>query len=109
MKRQTFSPEVCECAARLRNPELRCARAQRDDGLLAPIQRVWRSNMQIYGTDKVWRQMGREGATARQIAEWVFEIRTIGQARARFAMTMMAVCYDLKRLAYCQRAGIVHA
>jgi len=78
MKRQTFSPEVCECAERLRNPELRCARAQRDDGLLAPIQRVWRSNTQIYVTDKVWRQMGREGATARQIAEWVFEIRTIG-------------------------------
>ncbi len=36
-------------------------------------------------------------------------IRTIGQARANFAMTMMAACYNLKRLAYCQRAGIVPA
>ena len=34
-------------------------------------------------------------------------IRTIGQARANFAMTMMATCYNLKRLAYCQRMGIV--
>lgn len=29
-------------------------------------------------------------------------IRTIGQARANFAMTMMAVCYNLKRLAHLQ-------
>lgn len=36
-------------------------------------------------------------------------IRTIGQARANFAMTMMAACYNLKRLAYCQRVGIVPA
>lgn len=28
-------------------------------------------------------------------------IRTIGQARANFAMTMMAACYNIKRLAYC--------
>jgi hypothetical protein len=33
-------------------------------------------------------------------------IRTIGQARANFAMTMMAACYNLKRLAYFQKAGI---
>lgn len=33
-------------------------------------------------------------------------IRTIGQARANFAMTMMAACYNLKRLAYFNRAGI---
>ncbi len=36
-------------------------------------------------------------------------IRTLGQARANFAMTMMAACYNLKRLAYCQRVGIVPA
>lgn len=34
-------------------------------------------------------------------------IRTIGQARANFAMTMMAACYNLKRLTYFQRVGIV--
>lgn len=33
-------------------------------------------------------------------------IRTIGQARANFAMTMMATCYNLKRLTYFMRAGI---
>ncbi len=34
-------------------------------------------------------------------------IRTIGQARANFALTMMATCYNLKRLAYRNRAGIM--
>lgn len=34
-------------------------------------------------------------------------IRTIGQARASFAMTMMAACYNLKRLVYFGKAGIV--
>jgi IS5 family transposase len=33
-------------------------------------------------------------------------IRTIGQTRANFAMTMTAACYNLKRLAYLKRAGI---
>ena len=32
--------------------------------MLAPhIQRVWQSNMQVYGADKVWHQMNREGIT----------------------------------------------
>ena len=33
-------------------------------------------------------------------------IRSIGQARANFAMTMMAVCYNLKRLVYFQKSEI---
>ena len=33
-------------------------------------------------------------------------IRTIGRARANFAMTMMAACYNLKRLIYFRKAGI---
>jgi IS5 family transposase len=33
-------------------------------------------------------------------------VRTIGQARATFAMTMMAACYNLKRLVYLKEAGI---
>lgn len=33
-------------------------------------------------------------------------IRTIGQARANFAMTMMATCYNLKRMVYFNKAGI---
>ena len=27
------------------------------------IQRVWQANMQVYGADKVWRQLRREGTT----------------------------------------------
>ena len=48
-------------AARQRNPELRSIRAKRDDELIVPLQRVWHANMQVYGADKVWRQMNREG------------------------------------------------
>jgi len=48
-------------AAELRNPALRCARAQHDDALIPQIQRVWHANFQVYGADKVWRQLGREG------------------------------------------------
>ena len=48
-------------AARQRNAQLRSARAQRDEGLKADIQRVWHANWQVYGADKVWLQMNREG------------------------------------------------
>jgi transposase InsO family protein len=48
-------------AAHQRNPALRCARAQRDDGLMPQIQQVWQVNMQVYGADKVWQQLNREG------------------------------------------------
>ena len=48
-------------AARQRHPELRCARAQRDVTLIPQIERVWQANLQVYGADKVWRQMNREG------------------------------------------------
>jgi transposase InsO family protein len=48
-------------AARQRHPALRCARDQRDAMLMPQILRVWEDNMQVYGADKVWRQMNREG------------------------------------------------
>ena len=48
-------------AAEQRNPALRCARAIRDGELIPQIQRVWQANMQVYGADKVWRQLKREG------------------------------------------------
>jgi putative transposase len=57
-------------AARLRNPSLCCARVQREVTLIAHIQRVWQANMQVYGADKVWHQMNREGiAVARCTVE----------------------------------------
>lgn len=48
-------------AALLREPSRRCARAKRDELLMSQIQRVWQANMQVYGADKVWRQLAREG------------------------------------------------
>ena len=27
------------------------------------IQRVWQTNLQVYGADKVWHQLNREGTT----------------------------------------------
>lgn len=57
-------------AAQQRNPELRCARARRDDTLIQHIERIWQANLQVYGADKVWRQMNREGiAVARCTVE----------------------------------------
>jgi transposase InsO family protein len=57
-------------AALLREPHRRCARGQRDDALMPAIQRVWQANMQVYGADKVWRQLAREGtAVARCTVE----------------------------------------
>ncbi len=48
-------------AARQRNPALQSARARCDDFLIPHLQRVWYANFQVYGADKVWRQLQREG------------------------------------------------
>ncbi|MDC7692322.1 IS3 family transposase [Vogesella sp. SH7W] len=47
-------------AARQRNPALRSPRALRDDMLRVEVERVWQVNQQVYGADKVWRQLRRE-------------------------------------------------
>ena len=47
-------------AAQQRNPELRSTRAKRDELLMPHIERVWQANMQVYGAEKVWKQMNRE-------------------------------------------------
>ncbi len=49
--------------ARRRDPALRSARERRDAELVPEIERVWRANLQVYGADKVWRQLQREGIT----------------------------------------------
>ena len=82
MHRDTFGVEpICKVlqiapsgyrrhAAQQRNPARRSARAQRDDALVPQIERVWQVNLQVYGADKVWRQMNREGiAVARCTVE----------------------------------------
>lgn len=51
-----------EHAARSRNPDLRPARAKRDDELRVHIRRVWQESFGgVYGARKVWRQLLREG------------------------------------------------
>ena len=39
----------------------RHAAQQRDDTLVPHIERVWQANLQVYGADKVWKQLNREG------------------------------------------------
>ena len=48
-------------AARRRNPALLPARARRDAQLMPLVQGVYDQNLQVYGADKVWRQLLREG------------------------------------------------
>jgi transposase InsO family protein len=48
----------------------RSARAKRDEFLRPQIKRVWQDNMRVYGADKVWKQINREGvAVARCTVE----------------------------------------
>jgi putative transposase len=56
--------------AQQRNAALLSRRAKRDAELRPHIARVWQANWQVYGADKVWRQMKREGiAVARCTVE----------------------------------------
>ena len=57
-------------ARRQRMPELQTNRAKLDAALIPQLQRVWDVNWQVYGADKVWKQMNREGiAVARCTVE----------------------------------------
>ena len=48
-------------AAQQRDPSRRCRRALRDEGLMPQVERVWQAHLRVYGADKVWRQLHREG------------------------------------------------
>jgi putative transposase len=48
-------------AARSRDQALLSPRAQRDVALMPVVEQVWNANLQVYGADKVWKQMNREG------------------------------------------------
>ena len=43
------------------DPSLRSPRAQRDEWLKGEIRRVWKENRELYGAEKVWKQLNREG------------------------------------------------
>lgn len=82
-------------AAHQRNPELRCARAQRDDTLLPQIERVWQANMRVYGADKVWKQMNREGV---EIARCTVErlMKRLGLQGVRRGKVVRTTVSDMK-------------
>ena len=80
-------------AARQRNPELRSARAKHDDALIPEIERVWEANPQVYGADKVWKQMNREGI---RVARCTVErlMRRLGLQGARRGKTVRTTVPD---------------
>jgi transposase InsO family protein len=69
-------------AARQRDPALRCERAKRDERQIPRVQQVWDENLQVYGADKVWHQLNREGE---QIARCTVErlMKRLGLQGAR--------------------------
>jgi len=80
-------------AARRRNPELRSARAKRDEMLIPHIERVWEANLQVYGADKVWKQLNREGVpVARCSVERL--MRCLGLQGARRGKTVRTTVPD---------------
>lgn len=80
-------------SATCRTTALRCARDQRDEVLIAHIQRVWTAHFQVYGVDKVWRQLNREGIT---VARCTFErlMRQLGLQGARRGKTVRTTVAD---------------
>ncbi len=61
---------------------MRSTRAQRDAALAPEIKRVWQSNLLVYGADKVWRQLNREGQTvARCTVEQLMGLQGLQGAR----------------------------
>jgi putative transposase len=79
-------------AALRREPQRRCARAQNDDVLAPEIKRVWQANMQVYGAEKVWRQLAREGtAAARCTVERLMKrLGLRGVMRGKFVRTTIS-------------------
>lgn len=80
-------------AARRRAPELRPARAKRDEELEALIRKVWEDNLCLYGAEKVWWALRREG---HQVARCTVErlmrgMGLVGATRGRaFKVTTVA-------------------
>jgi len=71
--------------ARQLDPDKRPARAKRDEVMRPQIQRVWDDNFMVYGAEKVWRQLCREGvAVARCTVERLMrEMGLRGAVRGR--------------------------
>jgi len=84
-------------AARRRNRSLLSARAQRDDALMPRIEQIWNMNLQVYGADKVWKQMNRENvAVARCTVERL--MRRLGLRGVRRGKVVRTTVRDNKAL-----------
>jgi putative transposase len=79
-------------AACQRSPDLRCGRAKPDEQLTVEIRRVWEANFQVYGADKLWRQLNREGIkVARCTVERLMKVMGIqGARRGKIVRTTIA-------------------
>jgi putative transposase len=73
-------------AARSRPPS---ARALRDEQLKAEISRVWRENFEVYGSEKAWLELNRQGITAARctVARLMRELGLQGVRRGRRVRT----------------------
>ena len=71
------------------DPTQRSVRAQRDDELLSIIRRIWTEHHQVYGSRKVWRQMGREKLRAARcrVRRLMREMQLTGATRGRAWVT----------------------
>ena len=78
--------------SRRANPELRSARAKRDDELRREVHRIWEENRRVYGARKVWKQFHREGKpVARCTVERLMrELGISGLIRGRRVRTTIA-------------------
>ena len=52
---------ITRIASAFLSPAERLARIKRDEALRVEINRVWDENFQVYGAQKVWQQLRREG------------------------------------------------
>ena len=71
---------------------MRSLRTQRDAELAPQIQRVWPANLQVYGADKVWLQLNREGVSvARCTVERLMRLQSLqGVRRGKAQRTTIA-------------------
>ena len=91
-------------AAQQRNPDLRCVRAKMDATWLPQIHQLWQANMQVYGTDKVWHPLKRQGvAVARCTVERL--MRHSGLKGVRRGKVVRTTVGDAKALCPLERVN----
>jgi len=78
-----------EQKARQADPTRLPARAQRDAVLRPQIERVWRTHRRVYGTKKIWKQLGREHIPVARctVARLMGELGLRGVVRGRRVRT----------------------